>query len=123
MFSQCSHVKILETAGSFKFHLNPTGPICTYVYLCMIYERQRGKLPLDPHWKNNTYKLQRFINLVMQGNGVNAILLFSDGDHPPVVSTAIPGMDTTLNPAEDFPDIDRYDLGEKGWSKSKLAIV
>ena len=86
-------------------------------------KRQRDKRPLDLHWKNNAYKPNRFINFMMQGNGVNAILLFPDGDHPPVVSTAIPGMDTTLNPAEDFPDIDRYDLGEKGWSKSKLAIM
>lgn len=38
----------------------------------------------------------------------------ADGDHNPVISTAIPGMDTTINPTEDFPDIDRYDLGEKG---------
>ncbi|XP_068754632.1 uncharacterized protein [Montipora capricornis] len=38
----------------------------------------------------------------------------ADGDQNPLLSTAIPGMDTTLNPAEDFPDIDRYDLGEKG---------
>ena len=69
------------------------------------------------------YQLKKSINLTVQGNDFNAILLFSDGDHPLVVSTAIPGMDTTLNPAEDFPDIDRYDLGEKGWSKSKLAII
>jgi len=26
-------------------------------------------------------------------------------------------MDTTINPTEDFPDIDRYDLGEKGLTK------
>ena len=41
-------------------------------------------------------------------------VVLTDGDHPGIVSTAIPGMDTALNPAEDFPDIDRYDLGEKG---------
>ena len=39
----------------------------------------------------------------------------TEGDHPSVISTAIPGMDTALNPAEELPDIDRYDLGEKGW--------
>ena len=43
-----------------------------------------------------------------------SFVLFTDGEHPGVISTAIPGMDTALNPAEDFPDIDRYDLGEKG---------
>jgi len=40
--------------------------------------------------------------------------LYTEGDHPGVLSTAIPGMDTALNPAEELPDIDRYDLGEKG---------
>ncbi|RMX45751.1 hypothetical protein pdam_00004175 [Pocillopora damicornis] len=37
-----------------------------------------------------------------------------DGDHPGITTTAIPGMDTALNPTEDVPDIDRYNLGEKG---------
>lgn len=42
------------------------------------------------------------------------VVFFTEGDHPGVISTAIPGMDTALNLAEEFPDIDRYDLGEKG---------
>ena len=36
--------------------------------------------------------------------------------------TSIPGMDTALNPAEEIPDIDRYDLGEKGKKFCRLHL-
>ena len=50
------HVIVLQRTVSFKFclHLHT-------VYVCIIYEKTKGKFPCDLHWENKTYKLYKSI--------------------------------------------------------------